>query len=261
MRLVVLGANGRTGRHVLRAALDDGIEVTAVVRCAKKHPGIRHERLTVAFGDPCDAEFLRPVFRGQDAIISTLGGRLPTKSATSVYHRSAHAMADAGSATGLARAVVTSTALLFPPERLSDRLLRRFVPNVVRSATRMEDILRASGLVWTFARCGFLNDAATARYRAQVGALPERGRSVSRQALARFLVDAAADPARGGRVFGVSDAAGQARTGRPAGVVVTCLTADAQVGTSGRETRSRARPRPRDLAASCRETGRTAPAA
>jgi putative NADH-flavin reductase len=206
VKLVVLGANGRTGTRVLQAALDRDMDVTAVVRSASKQPDIRHEKLTVMVGDPCDAAFMKRVFRGQDAVISTLGGRRPTRSATSVYFRSADAIVDAAWDTGLKRVLVTSTALLFPRRRLMDGILRRLVPNVVRSANRMERILRASALDWTSARCGFLNDGDEAEYRAEKEALPDRGTSVSRGALARFLVDAVENPDASRAVFGVSSA-------------------------------------------------------
>lgn len=207
MKLVLLGANGRTGRAVLRFALARGMDVTAVVRSADKRPEIRHERLSVMVGDPCDALFLKTVLRGQDAIISTLGGRRPTKAATSVYFRSADAIVEAAWDTGLKRVLVTSTALLFPRRRLTDGLLRLLVPNVTRSAARMEEILETSCLDWTSARCGFLNDGDEARYRAERGALPDRGTSVSRGALACFLVDAIEDPDAHRAVFGVSSPA------------------------------------------------------
>lgn len=206
MKLVVLGANGRTGTRVLQAAIDRDMDVTAVVRSASKQPDIRHDKLTVMVGDPCDAAFLKRAFRGQDAVISTLGARQPTRSATGIYFRSADAIVDAACDTGLKRVLVTSTALLFPRRRLMDGILRRLVPNVVRSATRMECILRASALDWTCARCGFLNDGEEARYRAEKGALPDRGTSVTRSALARFLVDAIENPDASRAIFGVSSA-------------------------------------------------------
>ena len=40
MKLVILGANGRTGELVLQAALKKGMDVTAVVRSAGKKPTI-----------------------------------------------------------------------------------------------------------------------------------------------------------------------------------------------------------------------------
>ena len=204
MKLVVLGANGRTGRLVLEAALEKEMDVTAVVRTADKTPGVEHEKLQVAVGDPCDSAFLTSVFRGHDAVISTLGGRLPTKAATSVYARSADAIVRAASSTDIKRVLVTSTALLFPDQTFLGKVLRVVVPNVVRSAGRMEDTLKHSGLDWTSARAGFLQDSDVAAYRAQRNALPENGSAVSRTGLANFLIDALMEPETKGAAYGVS---------------------------------------------------------
>jgi putative NADH-flavin reductase len=208
MKLVVLGANGRTGQHVVRKALDMGVSVTAIVRSAAKRPKIRHERLSVAVGDPCDAVFLATVFRDQDAVISTLGGRRPSKKATSIYYKSAEAIAKAASDTGLKTVIVTSSALLFPPRRLLDRILMAIVHNVVHSATRMEQTLRSANLNVVIARCGFLTDAAESKYRAEPDSLPDNGSSVSRLSLARFLVDKVQQSRSGFQIYGVSGPAG-----------------------------------------------------
>ncbi len=207
MKLVILGANGRTGAHVVREALEDGADVTAVVRSPDKRPRHRHARLKVVIGDPSDAEFLVGVLRGQDAVISTLGGRRPTKRAASVYYTSAAAMVEAAHRAGVKRLVVTSTALLFPPRRLVDRVLAVMVHNVVQSATRMERILRAPDLEVGVARCGFLTDGGESRYRASRDALPKNGSSISRRSLARFLLDCANGKWAGPGVYGVSSPA------------------------------------------------------
>jgi len=204
MKLVILGANGRTGAHVLRGALGRGDDVTAIVRSEDKRPPLRADRLTVVVGDPCDPKLLARVLDGQDTVISTLGGRFPTKRAMSVYSLSANAIASAAGETGLRNVVVTSSALLFPPRRPVDRLLARVVPSVVRSATMMEQILRTADLDVTAARCGFLTDAEETAYRATRDALPENGHSVSRRGLARFLLEAAQSAASGYRVYGVA---------------------------------------------------------
>ena len=178
--------------------------VTAVVRSESKRPNVRHERLRVVVGDPCDAQFLASVFRDQDAVISTLGGRRPTKKATSIYYRSAEAIARAASESGLKKVLVTSSALLFPPRRFLDKLLVALVRNVVTSATRMEQTLRNPKLDVVIARCGFLTDADEASYRAEAGALPDRGSSVPRLGLANFLLDMVQKSFSGHQIFGVS---------------------------------------------------------
>lgn len=204
MKLLVLGANGRTGAHVVRLALEDGLDVTAMVRSEAKRPSIQHERFRVFVGDPCDPSILSEALQGQDAAISTLGGRLPTRKATSVYHLSAKSLVEATRDGGPMKLAVTSSALLFQPKRWFEGVLRAIVPNVVRSATRMEQTLRAADLNLVIARCGFLTNADETKYRAREDCLPEGGSSVSRQSLARFLIDAVGESRKGCHVFGVS---------------------------------------------------------
>ena len=204
MKLVILGANGRTGRHVVQEALGRGATVTAVVRSDAKRPTVKHDQLQVAVGDPCDPKFLSKVFRDQDAVISTLGGRTPTKKATSIYWKSADAIVEAAWDTGLQKVAVTSSALLFPPQRLIDRVLAILVRNIVQSATRMEQKLCNANLDVSVARCGFLHDAEETRYRAEPDVLPSNGSSISRIALDRFLVDQIHAPCSGCQVYGVS---------------------------------------------------------
>jgi hypothetical protein len=204
MKLVVLGANGRTGVHVVQQALEQGFEVAAVVRSETKRPSVQHANLTVAVGDPCDPGFLAETFAGKDAVISTLGGRAPIKKATSIYPRSAEAIMSAASKSGLKRVLVTSSALLFDTGRLIDKILIFVVHRVVSSATRMEQTLLSSGLDVTIARCGFLNDGDETAYRAEPDALPANGSSIARQSLSRFLIDSVQGQWRDSSVYGVS---------------------------------------------------------
>ena len=204
MKLVILGANGRTGRHVVRAALDEGIDVTSVVRHADKAIGIAHDRLKIVVGDPCDPAFLKPVFQGLDAAISTLGARRPTKAASSVYDRSAKAIVEAARETGVKRVLVTSTALLFQKQPLVGKLLRVIVPNMVASAKRMEDILGASDLNWTVARPGFLTDSNQEAFRDKRDVASAQGTSVSSRALANFLLSALKNRETGRGTYGVA---------------------------------------------------------
>jgi putative NADH-flavin reductase len=72
MRLVVLGANGGCGRHVVDHALARGHDVIAVVR-----PGSHYEPASanLVHCDVLDEHALANVFAGHDAVISCLGIR------------------------------------------------------------------------------------------------------------------------------------------------------------------------------------------
>ena len=203
MKIVLLGANGRTGREVLGRALDAGHTVTALVRAEGKLGDVSHERLEVRVGDVCDPTFLQAILPGHDAVISTLGPRVPTRAATAVYSDSAASIVDAMQGSGVDRLLVTSTALLFPSDGLLDRVLRRLTPNAVREAGRMEERIRSSSLDWTIARVGFLTNDAATDYRHAAGTAPEGGGSISRAALACFLLAEARERAHVRQVVGL----------------------------------------------------------
>lgn len=190
-RILLLGANGRTGRQIIDQALEAGDTVTALVRSVDRladRPA--HDRLRVEVGSACDPLAIEPLLAGQDAVVSVLGPRWPTRAATAVYPDSALAIVRAMRRTRVRRLVVTSSALLFPPDDVGAWVLKRLVPAVVDDAGCMEDRVRASGLDWTIARTSFLTNRDTTELACGVDRLPEGGAAVSRAAVARFVVDA-----------------------------------------------------------------------
>jgi uncharacterized protein YbjT (DUF2867 family) len=82
MNLLIVGAAGRTGRHVVDQALAAGHHVTTYVRRPDALER-RDERLRVVAGDVLDIDSVRAAMAGQDAVISTLGstgGNRPPRS-------------------------------------------------------------------------------------------------------------------------------------------------------------------------------------
>lgn len=75
MKILVLGATGRTGRIFTRKALEDGHAVTAYVRNPDKALSLlaAHQNLTITPGDLNDAEQLAAAASGQDVMVSILG--------------------------------------------------------------------------------------------------------------------------------------------------------------------------------------------
>ena len=71
-RLLVLGATGSLGRHVLRQALAAGHDVTVLVRTPSKLPPEASGRVSVHTGD-LGAHVPLELIRGQDALINCAG--------------------------------------------------------------------------------------------------------------------------------------------------------------------------------------------
>ena len=75
MKILVLGATGRTGRFFTRKALEEGHSVTAYVRNPDKARTLlgAHQNLTITPGTLNDAKRLAAASAGQDVMVSLLG--------------------------------------------------------------------------------------------------------------------------------------------------------------------------------------------
>jgi len=200
--ILLLGANGRTGREVLHRALDEGHTVTAVVRSPDRLE-VRHERLQIQVGSACDSAFLEEIMPGHDAVISTLGPRFPSRASSAVYPESGAAIVSAMWGASVDRLLVTSSALLFPEEDWMSRALRWLVPPIVDGARKMEAHIRGSNVDWTLVRTSFLTNGSSMTHRVGVESLPQRPGSVSRAAVAAFLLQETSEPRHRRQVVGL----------------------------------------------------------
>ncbi|KON30350.1 hypothetical protein AC477_05060 [miscellaneous Crenarchaeota group-1 archaeon SG8-32-1] len=69
MKILLFGATGRTGKIILQKALNDGHEVTAIVRDPSKLEGIN---VNIIKGTPYDKESVNKAISNCDVVISTL---------------------------------------------------------------------------------------------------------------------------------------------------------------------------------------------
>ena len=72
MKLLVIGGTGKTGQELIKQGLDEGHEITAIVRNPKKLK-IDNPNFSVVKGDVLIPESLKNVFQGQDAVLCALG--------------------------------------------------------------------------------------------------------------------------------------------------------------------------------------------
>lgn len=188
MRLLVLGATGRTGRQILEVARARGHAVTAFVRSPNKVPA----GPTVVAGDPRAPAALARALAGHDAVLSALG---PAPSAAirrgTLLTDCAASTVAAMTAAGVERLAVVSAAILYPePSGFPYDLVRWALRPLGEDLRGMEAVVAGSDLAWTVVRPPRLDARADPSHRAAVGALPERGTVLSFRGLATFLVDA-----------------------------------------------------------------------
>jgi uncharacterized protein YbjT (DUF2867 family) len=163
MKITLFGATGRTGRYVLRRALEAGHAVTILVRSPEKLDG-SDPNLTVLQGDARDPEDVSRAIAGAEAVISTLG---PVRGGPmDGMARGAENIVAAMKQHGVRRLIFTTGAGVPAPQ---DRptMMSRFMGFLVRTLSReiYEDSLRGaetvlqSGLDWTILRGPMLKDA------------------------------------------------------------------------------------------------------
>jgi putative NADH-flavin reductase len=186
MKLFVIGATGRTGLEIVQQGLARGHDVTAFVR-SPENIILRNDRLTVLKGNIRDENQLFNAMQSHDAVLSTLGPRKVFKP-SSLLRDSALATTGAMKRLGVKRLVVLSAAAHFPgvPNRIASFIMR----NHMRDSLGMEEIVRASGLDWTIARPPRLTQEDYTAYRSREEAAPKMGFTLSRKAVAAFMLDA-----------------------------------------------------------------------
>jgi uncharacterized protein YbjT (DUF2867 family) len=165
MRLLVLGATGRTGHEVVRQALAAGHDVTAFVRDPARL-AVRDSRLSVVTGDVRNTDDLQRALTGQDAVISTLGGKAKDDLLNSLrgkpdrtMRRSSEALIQAAGAAGVRRVVVLSTFML--AANFKAGLLKPLAPlyRAMNDDKRVgEQPLKDSPLDWTIVYATRLTD-------------------------------------------------------------------------------------------------------
>lgn len=74
MKVLVIGATGLTGTHLVQKLLARGDDVTALVRNPSSYE-LKHDHLRVAQGEARDLASLERACEGQDAVISAFGPR------------------------------------------------------------------------------------------------------------------------------------------------------------------------------------------
>lgn len=209
MDLVVFGANGPTGRQVVRQALAADHHVIAVTRKPDEYP-MTSSHLDVVAADVTDPDGVERAVSAAQAVISTYGVPYSRQKIT-VYSRGITNITRAMTARGLTRLVcVTSTTLATektPGESFFGRkvllpLLRNVVGRTLyNDMQRMEDIVQSSGLDWTIIRPGGLFDTAEPTEDYVVAPRHLLGRTISsgnritsRADLAQALIREATDP-------------------------------------------------------------------
>jgi putative NADH-flavin reductase len=197
MHILILGATGATGRHVVSQALEQGFHVTAFVRnpdaITTKHPDLK-----VVQGDLSDHDGITGSLNAVNAVICVLGNKTRNAlfKANNVISQNLPNIISAMEQSRVERLVfVTSfgiNAKMFWPEKLLCRTLFR---NLFADLPVQERLVKESGLNWTIVRPARLTDGpqnGACRSGEEMYIHPFS--SISRANVADFLLKEAVSP-------------------------------------------------------------------
>jgi nucleoside-diphosphate-sugar epimerase len=207
MRIVILGANGPTGRLLTDQSLAAGHQVVAVTRHPAEFP-VRDSMLDVVGADVLEPGALDSAVEGSDAVLSTLGAPF-SKEPVEVYSRGIENTLDAMKRHAVPRLVVVSSGAVTGADEptggfLFNRVLQPYVTRVLGKTVyddmrRMEALVSSSDVAWTILRpSGLYALPAVTSYSLTEQHGP--GRFTSRADLAAAMVLQLTDPRFVGKV-------------------------------------------------------------
>lgn len=186
MRILILGATGRVGRVITELAMQEGHEVTALVRNTGKIQA--RERLQIVEGDACREADIARAMEGSEVVISALNtdGKATLSDSMPILIAN---MREAG----IRRIVTIGTAGILQSRTEPDRLRyesnesRRRSTRAAEEHRRAYELLSATDLDWTIVCPTYLPDGEyLGRYRVERDYLPEGGKEISVPDTAEF---------------------------------------------------------------------------
>ena len=161
MRILVVGATGVLGRHVVPRLLERGHSVRAVVRSIERAPLLREMGIEPVNGDILDAESLMEAARGCEAAIHIAtaiprSGNRDWSLNDRIRRVGTRNLIEAATKHGVRRYVQQSIVFLYGDrgqEIVTESAPMQPTP-VIQSAADMEEIVRASSLDWCILRGG-----------------------------------------------------------------------------------------------------------
>jgi putative NADH-flavin reductase len=194
MRILVIGAAGRTGQLVVQQAISRGHIIAALARRPERLGPLEAPHIARA-GDATEPDLLHQVVRDQDAVICAVGS-------SPILRALIPAMTDAR----VSRLVMTSSRSIVAtkPKLLLDLVWWRF-RKLYADLTRAEGMLEASALDWSIVRATMLRDGphtGVVHTDFQINATGGDWK-LNRADYAMELLDVTEDPAMARRAVGV----------------------------------------------------------
>ena len=216
MDIVCFGANGATGRLVVKQALASGHAVAAFTRHPETFP-FRDDRLQLVGGDVLDPSSVDKAVSGRDAVLSSLGVPFSRKPIT-VYSQGVANIVQAMQHHGVRRLVCVSATPVDPRYDtqggfIFEKMLQPVISHTLgrtmyADLRRMEKLVMQSNLDWTILRpSGLFSTPSVTDYQVTDGFVS--GRFTSRTDLADCLLRQLGDDQNVHKALAVATVSGQ----------------------------------------------------
>ncbi|WP_238650237.1 NAD(P)-dependent oxidoreductase [Paenibacillus piscarius] len=187
MNILILGATGRVGSHLVTHALQDGHHVTVLVRTPEKVQPL-HDNLTIIEGNVLSQDDVARAVQGNDVVISALN-----TDGTTTLSDSMPFIIGAMYKEGIERIITVGTAGILQSE-LAPELLRYQSSESKRRSTRAAEeheraysLLERSALKWTIVcPTALVSGERLGTYRVRQDILPAGGTEISVADTAEF---------------------------------------------------------------------------
>jgi len=194
MKIVVFGASGKTGLHLIKQALDNQHEVIAYVR-RDNAIGLEHKNLKIVVGNLSDVSKISETIKGSDACISALGGNSLRKHAIDFMNGISNII-KAMETNGVNRFIYLSSigageSRLYMSQPIRFLIVDLMLKIPLADHTKNEEAIKTSKLQWTIVRPGGLNDTPLSDKELSHGheAIVLKGNpSISRANVASFML-------------------------------------------------------------------------
>jgi putative NADH-flavin reductase len=196
MRIVVFGASGGTGQHIIQQGLANGHIVTAFARRPDSILAAPSPGLTVVQGDIHDAAAVAGAIAGHDAVLSALGSR--TLARSDVLETGVRNILAGMAAHGVKRIIVLGAAGASADATQHQGTVTRMMLKLAiaallrepfRSQREQERLLEASSTEYVIVRPPrLLDQPGKGNYRVQEDGLPRAGTTIPRADVADFMI-------------------------------------------------------------------------
>lgn len=171
MKVVLFGANGDTGKEIMKALLARGHTVVAAVRRPETIEA--KDGITIAKIDLNDTRSVTSAISGGDVVISALGSGALTQARqkTDLYSTATRTLRNAMREVGVKRIIVLSSGGVEEEAEAPwfyNNIIRRYIMNTYIDMAKMETILEESDdLEWTSVRITYLLKGPSKPYLAE----------------------------------------------------------------------------------------------